>query len=89
MRGDLLHPPLIIRGGESDAAHNLGLADVQGRDPLDDLLIVAGLCEHRTSPPFDTTVIDGGVSNDRRVIVRGVAGQIAKLVLVLSSKRQQ
>ena len=49
--GNLLHPALAICDGEPDAAHDLGLADIQRCDPLDDLLVVTGFCEHRTSPP--------------------------------------
>ena len=47
----------FARRREPDAAHDLGLTDIQRCDPLDDLLIVAGLCEHRTSPLSFVTAI--------------------------------
>ena len=50
VRGHLLHPAATVGRWQADAAHDLGLADVQGRDPLDDLLIIAGLSKHRTHP---------------------------------------
>ena len=41
MRGDLLDPaPATTRRGEPDTTHHLRLADIQRRDPGDDLLIV-------------------------------------------------
>jgi hypothetical protein len=33
--------------GKPQAAHQLGLADIQRRDPLDDLLVVLRLPEHQ------------------------------------------
>jgi hypothetical protein len=35
---------IVIRN--PDAAHDLGLADIQRRDPLDDLLVVQRRSEH-------------------------------------------
>ena len=38
--------PRVVLIGDPDAAHQLGLADIQGRDPLDDLLVVVRCGEH-------------------------------------------
>ena len=49
-----MHPParvLVIRN--PDAAHHLGLADIQRRDPLDDLLVVQRRGEHPRPPRLD------------------------------------
>jgi hypothetical protein len=35
--------------GNPQAAHHLGLADIQRRDPLDDLLVILRLPEHLAS----------------------------------------
>ena len=44
MGADLLSPPPGRgRAGHPDTRHQLGLADIQRRDPLDDLLIVLRL----------------------------------------------
>ena len=36
----------MVRIGDPDAAHRLGLADIQRRDPLDDLLVVLRPDQH-------------------------------------------
>ena len=47
----LLQPPApMVLIGHPHAAHQLGLADIQRRDPLDDLLVVLCLGQH-LSPP--------------------------------------
>jgi hypothetical protein len=41
MRRHLLHPVLLITPPrEPDTAPDLGLTDVQGRDPFNDLLVI-------------------------------------------------
>ena len=50
--GSNRHP--VIARRQPDTTHDLGLTDVQRSDPLDDLLVIAGLCEHRTFTPSTT-----------------------------------
>jgi len=58
-------------------AHQLGLADIQGRDPLDDLLFVLRLLQHG----FLLTVM----TSNRRWLPAGAAGTVTNLVRVLEA----
>ena len=42
----LQSPARMVLIGDPDAAHQLGLADIQRSDPLDDLLVVLRRGEH-------------------------------------------
>ena len=78
MRGHLLHPALpAARRGQADATHDLGLADVQCCDPLDDLFVVPGVHEHPDLTPSVTTAVRRSCL-DRHVTVRGAAGQTSE-----------
>ena len=49
----LLQPPApMVLIGHPHAAHQLGLADIQRRDPLDDLLVVLRLGQHLAHLPW-------------------------------------
>ena len=48
--------PVLIR--DPHAAHQLGLADIQSRDPRDDLLLILRLCQHLACLTVDGT--EGG-----------------------------
>jgi hypothetical protein len=45
-------PPPVVLIGDPDAAHQLGLADIQRRHPLDDLLVVLCSGEHHGLLPW-------------------------------------
>jgi len=48
MGGHLLQSFLRLRAaGDPHTTHQLGLADIQGRDPADDLFLVVGFSQHR------------------------------------------
>jgi hypothetical protein len=76
-RGDLLRPPTGPgRARHPHTDHNLCLADVQRRNPLDDLLAVLGVLQHhRSSCPMPAT----------RRPPAGAARQTANLVRVLEA----
>lgn len=46
MGGHLLSSPLGTRAGDPDTTQHLRLADVQGSDPGDDLLLIIGFTQH-------------------------------------------
>jgi hypothetical protein len=72
---DLLPPAAAALTGHPDTADHRGLADIQGGDALDDLLVVAGLLQHVRLPPANG---QGGWS-------RELQGRKAKLVRVLEA----
>jgi hypothetical protein len=88
VRRHLLHPSLAaVCGWETDAAHDLGFADVQCCDPLDDLLVVIGFDEHLCSPRFTVTAISAGHLRQRPP--GELPGRPANLILVLPYPGQQ
>ena len=81
---DLLQPPRpAVRAGHPDAAHHLGLADVQRRDPLDDLLVV--LASRPASPTSSSPATnDGGRPQE----LQGTANLILVLEATLKGPRR-
>src|SRR5215204_6334076 len=74
---DLLRPPAVLAwAGHPHTAGQLGLADIQRRDPLDDLLGLLRLLQHPTLPGITTT---NGQSP------AGAAGLKANLIRVLKA----
>jgi hypothetical protein len=52
MRGHLLQPFLPVAFcRDADAAHQFGLADIDGGDPVDNLFLVVRFRQHRSSSP--------------------------------------
>src|SRR5665811_984333 len=81
VRRDLLDPPRATLGiGYPHTAHQLGLADIQGRDPLDDLLLVLRLLQHGFLP----TVL----SRNRKWLPAGAAGTVTNLARVLEGNNE-
>lgn len=78
----LLHPfPPIAQSGNPVTAHHLGLADIEGGDPGDDLFLVVGLVSIVSSSLTHT--VGAGWSP------AGVTGVQQNLILVLDNQRQQ
>jgi hypothetical protein len=70
---DLLQPPgPLALAGHPHTAGQLGLADIQRRDPLDELLGVVGLLQHPASLRADgsTARLPAGAARDRRNLIR-------------------
>src|SRR5665811_1600002 len=81
VRRDLLDPPRATLGiGYPHTAHQFGLADIQGRDPLDDLLLVLRLLQHGFLP----TVL----SRNRKWLPAGAAGTVTNLARVLEGNNE-
>jgi hypothetical protein len=76
MRAHLLHPAFpAARRGQSNAAHHLRLANIQRRDPLEDLLLILSLREHPRLPSL--------CNQHLRVTAGETTGKTTNLVLVL------
>ena len=63
-----------FRAGHPDTAHHLGLADIQRRDPLDDLLVVLDRAASPASaparPPCQARRSPAGAARDRAKLIR-------------------
>ena len=69
-----------LGAGTRTQTHQLGLANVQGSDPGDYLLLIDGLGEHRCSSPTSSDPDFKGVT------IWGITGNDQNLVLVLADR---